>query len=118
FRMPDNKLSLAAGFNDDRWTITRLPRRQRSPQFFARILVKSHDQAAFSPNQADELFAVDKRMGGKPPDLHGRLVILGQILGPNHFAVSDVQTKQVAHGAQGVDFAVLNHGRGPRSGWV
>ena len=57
-------------------------------------------------------------MGGKPPDLHGRLVILGQILGPNHFAVGDVQTKQIAHGAQGVDFAVLNHGRGPRSGWV
>src|SRR5579884_3625113 len=52
-------------------------------------------------------------MGSIAPD-RGTIepIILHQVLGPARFAGCGIQAKQVAHGAQGIDLASTDDGRG------
>src|SRR5439155_12846316 len=100
FRVPEDKLSCAAGFVNDRRTIPRLLGRQGAPEFFARVLVESHHGAAFAGGQANQSFPINQRVPSKTPRRSLRPKFLLEIVRPENFAVSCPETKQVPFRAQ------------------
>src|SRR5262249_58939414 len=65
-----------------------------------------------------ELVAVHQRVGGAAPVAELPLEVLREVLRPDHLAGVGVEAKQVAHGAEGVDLAVLDRRGGARPGGV
>src|SRR5262249_7276491 len=78
FRVPDDKLTLAASLVNHRWTVTRLLGRERSPEFLASVLVEGNGSRALATDHADELLAIQQRMRGETPQGRLNLVVVLQ----------------------------------------
>src|SRR5438105_2425818 len=98
-RLPDDELPLAAGVADDGRAIALLAAGQCAPELLAGSLVEGDDEAVFAADKADEAIAVHEGRGGEAPGLHGRLVLLAEILGPEHLALVGIEAAKVAHGS-------------------
>ena len=115
--MPDDQLRRAAGVDQDRLRIARLPiRRQRAPELLAGPLVeRDHLGVGLAPDETDESVAVDQRRPGDPPRRNGRIEILDVVPLPDDAAVGDVEHEEVAHRPEDVHPVAIERRRGART---
>src|SRR5947209_20158733 len=57
-------------------------------------------------------------MTGKTPERRPRAEFLLEIMRPEHFSVLCAQAKEIAFGAEGINFASADLGRNSRAGWI
>src|SRR5207302_3670339 len=57
-------------------------------------------------------------MTGKTPERRPRAEFLLKIMRPEHFSVLCAQAKEIAFGAEGINFASADLGRNSRAGWI
>src|SRR5262249_42720822 len=118
-RVPDDELALAAQGGDHRRAVAdvAVDDLEGAPALLAGVGVEGDDGRLLA-DAADELVAVEQRRGTEAPDLHVGVIVLDEIPRPEQLAVVGVEAAQVAHGAEGVDLAVADDGRGPGAAGV
>jgi hypothetical protein len=116
--MPEDEL-LCAACVDHRWrAVTGLARIERTPEFFAGILVKSHRDTARTASEADEALSIEQRMTGETPLRRFGSVVCFKIVRPEDFAVFGVEAEQVSLRAERPDLAIAHQRRAARPGGV
>src|ERR1051325_7293666 len=116
--MPEDELPFAADLVDHRRRITGLVGREGLPDFLAGVLVEGDRDRALAADQADEAIAVEERMAGEAPHRNGEIILLEQVLRPEHGPLVSIVTVEMPHGAERVDLAAGDKGRGARAGGV
>src|SRR2546430_118815 len=75
-------------------------------------------QMAVAAGETDQFIPINERMTGKPPQRRPRAKFLLEIMGPEHFSILCAQEKEIAFGAEGIDFTAADLRCNSRAGWI
>lgn len=116
--MPDDELALAASSDERGRAIAGFLGGEGVPDFLAAVRVEGDGGGIRTADEANQLFAIKQRIGGKSPEWRGDVVILFEVVCPKDFSILRIEAEQVAFGAERVDLAIADERCGTRSGGI
>src|SRR5215467_3521050 len=95
--MPDDQLAQTTSLDDEGLAIALLRiRGQRTPDFFARPLVKCHHRGVRLPaDNNEDVVSIYQSCTGDSPGRHLHAVVFDVILLPDHVTCPSVQTEEL-----------------------